>query len=273
MKCFEYYRKGKHTILPTMAAVRKGFDVQGVEWDKSYHAGEKYDFALCWGWRQDESLSEFWSGPRLYVEMGYIHARTANFRNPAEYCAARCGTISFCWDGCHGSSRNYAPDPAPSDRFDALGVEIKPWRRNPAGDVVILGQTEFDPVAVPAGRTTAWNQGLIAPAEAVFGAGRVRYRPHPRYTDFKDRPLLVDCRGARRVITYSSTAAVETVLAGIPTQVLSKRSIAWPVACHTFEEPEFTPDREQWAHQLAYRQWTLPEIESGEFWDTVKRGL
>jgi hypothetical protein len=54
--------------------------------------------------------------------------------------------------------------------------------------------------------------------------------------------------------------------------VLSPVSMAWPMASHNLREPVRTPDRSQWAYNLAYRQWTLEEIASGEFWETVRRG-
>lgn len=259
-----------------MLAIREGLDKQGVQIDPSYKQGEKYDFALCWSNRLDPYLRDFWAGPTLYAEVGYIH--TLDHFPPGEpgYRAHRAARASFSWGGKHGLGFEYLPASVPSDRYEALGLPLRPWRFNPDGEILVLGQSKFDPVAVPEGEQEAWNEKLIKPIRVAFPNNEVRFRPHPRYSAFKGNKLLDDASGARRVITFNSTAAVETVWAGIPTQVLSPISITWPVALRGFAFPEEClefRDRQKWANKLCYRQWDMDELKAGEFWSTVRRGL
>jgi hypothetical protein len=275
-RCFDYYRKGKHTIIPAMRAIHQGLTVHGVDCDKRpTDPLTEYDFALCWGGRQDERLRDLgWKGPVLYAEVGYISPAIKQFTTHDEYCAARYSHVSFSWNDWHGQGDDYLPESLPSDRWDALGVEMQPWRLQPDGEIVILGQAKYDIMAIPPGKHHAENENYLHSARKFYGEGvSVRFRPHPHYTGYTSPKLILDCAAARRVITYSSTSAIETVLAGIPTQVVSPYSMAYPMACHDFDEPEITPDREMWANRLAYAQWTLPELESGEFWEYVRRGL
>lgn len=44
------------------------------------------------------------------------------------------------------------------------------------------------------------------------------------------------------------------------------RAMAWPVTAHSLLEPLVMPEREWWAHDLAWTQWSLAELASGEAW-------
>ncbi len=274
-KYFNCYRPGKHTIKPAMRVIHAGLKAHGWECVKPYNKKAGCEFALCWGPKQDFNLKHNirWDGPVLYAEVEYISALSGKFTDYLEYATARSNHVCFSWNSMHGLGDDYLPAIVPTDRFDALGVVIHPWQLHPEGRVLILGQSIFDPMAIPPGEDRAWNETLVPLAERVFGEGKVDFRPHPRYTDFSSNTVGEAAHGYRRVVTYASTAAIETILAGIPTQVISAVSVAYPMACHEFTDYEITPDRAQWAAKLAYRQFTYPEIESGYFWDIIKPGL
>ena len=67
------------------------------------------------------------------------------------------------------------------------------------------------------------------------------------------------------VINWNSNPGVISALHGVPVFV-STESLAAPVGNLNFGEIEnpITPDREQWANDLAYTEWTVDEIRRGE---------
>ncbi|MDP0495697.1 MAG: hypothetical protein Q7Q73_05765, partial [Verrucomicrobiota bacterium JB024] len=101
-------------------------------------------------------------------------------------------------------------------------------------------------------------------------------RPHPlrpvglpgiptQDTQAHKEPDFTDCGLA---VTISSNSGVLSVLSGIPTVALDDRSMAWGVTARDYEA--VTPDRTQWAHHLAWKQWTRDEIANGDAWDALK---
>jgi hypothetical protein len=69
-------------------------------------------------------------------------------------------------------------------------------------------------------------------------------------------------------ITYSSSAAIDSILAGVPAVALSPASLAWPVADHGLNSvSELTlRERRPWLDRLAHSQWSIEEIERGIVW-------
>lgn len=129
------------------------------------------------------------------------------------------------------------------ERFDALHVELQPWRTE--GETVILPQRGIGPhrVAMP----PFWGEN----ARRTYG-GRVR--PHPGQNPCV--PLEQDLAKAGRVITWGSGAAIRALVLGIPVTSELKGWIG--------EQDNTDAGRLAMFRRLAWAQWTLPEIASGE---------
>jgi hypothetical protein len=81
-------------------------------------------------------------------------------------------------------------------------------------------------------------------------------------------------RGCHVVVTHGSAAAMDAIIAGVPAICLG-RSIALPVAetvLENVEKPRIPNDAERyiWCRNMAYCQWTAPELRSGEAWSELK---
>lgn len=148
----------------------------------------------------------------------------------------------------------------PSDRWRRLGMPLQDWRKS--GSAVIV----------------------CPPSKAIgefFGVDPFRWteiamRELARHTD---RPIQVKpkdsavtfaevLKDAWAVVVYNSNAATEAIVAGVPAFVLGQ-SAARPMAeCDLglIETPRY-PERERWAHGLAYQQFRLEEIRRGECWE------
>ena len=103
-------------------------------------------------------------------------------------------------------------------------------------------------------------QGVFRPHPLAYRRGGVR---PVAGTTLRDGSLAEELQRAAVVITFNSNTAVESVLAGVPTITMDPGSMAWDMTSHAIDDPLVTPERERWAATLAWRQWTLAEIESG----------
>ena len=182
------------------------------------------------------------------------------------------------WGGLNGRA-DFCNRGMPGDRFAALGLEIRPWRTD--GDhVVLCGQVPTD-ASVQHVDHAAWLEDT-ARALTRATSRPILYRPHPLgpglpvpgTVQSRERSFEEDLEGAWACVTFSSNAAVEAALAGIPVFACDGGSMALPIANRDLSQIErpALPDREQWAFDLAYAQWTLEEFENGTCWQHLSRG-
>lgn len=172
-------------------------------------------------------------------------------------------------------------------------LEIKPWRRDGNRIVLALQRPTDASIPVPEVRRSAYYRDwLLRTIDILLSVSPrpIYVRPHPASLKMdseakwievlrKDigsrahwdlRPIsfiecLADCWTC---ISYSSGSAVEAVIAGVPSIVGNSGSFAWDVSGHDVskvEEP-FTPERTSWLNDLAWVEWSLPEIEQGSPW-------
>lgn len=129
------------------------------------------------------------------------------------------------------------------ERWDSLGGYLSPWRSG--REVVILPQRGIGsaPVAMPAD----W------PARVQRETGG-RIRPHPGVRPAL--PLEQDLADAKQVVTWGSGAAVKALMFGIPVRSDMPNWIA--------EQDNTDAGRLAMFRRLAWAQWRLHEIESGE---------
>lgn len=132
-----------------------------------------------------------------------------------------------------------------SDRWDALGVDLKPWRTD--GETVLLPQRGIGCVQTAMPR--AWTQS------ALQKYPHARVRPHPGRS--KDaRPLSEDLARCAQVVTWGSGAAVQALMLGIKVHSDMPNWIG--------EQNNTDEGRLAMFRRLAWAQWRTSEIVSGE---------
>lgn len=185
---------------------------------------------------------------------------------------------SLGYDGLNGEA-DFLNVNSPPDRWEPHCHLMKPWV--PSGEAVLLiGQVKGDNSCNHVD-LDSWYKEIV---EDVKGRGLpIKFRPHPQTRAPTSPPTahmqigeLEACLDmAALVITLSSTVGVDSLLAGRPTVAMDPISMAYGVAARTIQEGlDMTeaPDREQWARDLAYAQWTKEEIASGEAWEHLREG-
>lgn len=166
----------------------------------------------------------------------------------------------------------------PGDRVDDLGIVLKSWRRK--GDQIVLAGSsqkyhDFYGLRHP----TQWAQKLVKQIQTAAPGRRIIYRPKPSWkeavpiegTEFSRQGDIYDVlENAWALVTHGSNAVFEAVCEGIPCVVLGD-AVAKPISSTSVEEIESPilanyEARHQWLANLAYWQWTLPELAGGNAW-------
>ncbi len=237
------------------------------------HIVSDADFHVVWGVHRRDGIIE-WSKangkPFLVMERGHVGDRTS---------WTSCG-----WNGL-GRRGHYATANDDGARWQQWAHLMQPWKHG--GEcVVVMGQVPSDQQVASLRRFSygklqgfyAWVQETI---DALVNQGhRVVFRPHPLAAKFgfpfaptgaeySKCTLAEDLSRAACCVTFNSTVGVESVLAGVPTVTVDEGAMAWDVAGHKLSET-IRPDRERWAHNLAWTQWSLEEISNGTAWDYLK---
>ena len=213
--------------------------------------------------------------PVLVIDSGYIRR--------GEYFAVGLGGINAEADFKNANS--------PADRFNALGVEIKPWREG--GEYVLLcGQRQID-ITLPC-PPPQWAAVMRDVVRSVTDLP-ILYRPYPSEPAVHARidgalpsrgSFEDDLADAALLVTHTSNVVVTALLGGIPC-VTTGKGVADRVVSiglksepepplptwargkaalirHVLDAPRHTlPDRVPFFHDLAYAQWTKDEMKSG----------
>lgn len=151
-------------------------------------------------------------------------------------------------------------DAAP-DRFRAFGRRVQAWRTS--GQHVLVcpnSETYFQLFGMTAAQ---WVRDTVAALQQVTDREiRVRWKTTAV-------PILSDLRDAWALVTFSSAAALDALIAGVPVFSLAPWSAAARMGRSSvaeIEAPAYPDDREPFLWNLAAQQFRLDEIASGYAW-------
>jgi len=212
----------------------------------------KADLLVLWN-RQgaSEAMANSWEtcgGTVLIAENGYFGRDAGGMQ-----------LFALAVHGHNGSG--WFPE-GDASRFDALGVELAPWR--PAnGPVLICGQRGIGAKKMASPR--GWEERISQRVKAMGHAPRVRR--HPGLVPPK-RTLADDLGDASHCVIWSSASGVQALIAGVPVSYTAPHWICSSAARHSLEGLG-NPLRDDAARLGAFRraawaQWSLAEIERGE---------
>lgn len=203
----------------------------------------------------------------VYVDLGYwarreggslagYHKVVVNGRHPTEYFQAT----------QHGP-----------ERFRRLGVKIADWR---GGKHVLVAGMSAKGAAVEGFLPNEWEVSAIQ-AVREFTDRPIIYRPKPSWVDAKAiqgaefepdidalERLLINCHA---VVTHHSNVAIDGLLRGVPAfSVGGAGSLLSLSDMSKIEQPWRPGNREQFAADLAWTQFTAAEMRSGAAWQHLK---
>ncbi len=148
-------------------------------------------------------------------------------------------------------------------RFKELGIEVRPWHQERGEYVVVCAQSGHF-MRLLAGVDYDWL-GDVLTSIRTYGMA-VRLRDWASDKGKLARSLPQDLQKAQALITWSSAAAVTSVIHGVPV-VCADTCAAYPMA-GSLHELDSLPRRERggWLGVLADNQWTLDEFRDGTAW-------
>lgn len=218
------------------------------------------DLFVCWNRYGDmhniATRVEQQGGTVVVAENGYVAPGgvSPHVTDPREWYALAIG-------GHNGSGTWPVGGP---ERWDALGVDLKPWRTE--GDHVLVCPNR------PFGRPDLimpidWADKVVKRLRKVTNRP-IRVRAHPGNGAHKT-PLADDLKGAHAVVIWSSSAGVQALIAGVPVICEAPAWICKGAADRNAECVEKVGDRggllsrEEGFHRLAWAQFHHTEIASG----------
>lgn len=159
-----------------------------------------------------------------------------------------------------------------AERWDALGVELKPWRSE-GGHILVCPNRSFGrPGYIMPVR---WAEDVRKRLEAVTQR-EVRVRAHPGNAAPK-RPLAEDLENAWACVIWSSSAGVHALIAGVPVICEAPAWICSAAAAEMHEvfenyrgarpdvaRPPSDVRRADALRRLAWAQWHVAELAEGE---------
>lgn len=192
-------------------------------------------------------------------------------------------------NGAFHDTGQFCDTPTDLTRWDRLarelGLAVKDYR--PDGEhILLVGQVPGD-ASLRGLDVVHWLESTVIDLRRITDRPIV-IRPHPlsdaaalrslrrrlkadRSVSWDTKPgssLRATLAKAWASVTYSSGAAIDSLLAGVPVIALNPASMAWPVSDHgvSYVLQPTLYERRPWLDRLAHSQWSIDEIESGEVW-------
>lgn len=171
---------------------------------------------------------------------------------------------------------NWLPDEAPSDRWDALGIDY-PKARGGGDYLLLCEQTPND--ASHGMDLDALNQWMLNAVNRCEASGiPYKKRRHPMNSfipeeEKPDCPIEEDLEGAFAVYCHNSNVGNDALLAGIP--VICDENCEYDPIYKDFahndikQNPSYPEGIEDYLNRLSYAQWTREEIANGKAFDYV----
>ncbi len=236
------------------------------------------NYAIKRGQAIKDILEAHQNNNHIVIEKGYVK-RYVDGKNLDEYLAVGWGGLNGRADFCNKDS--------PSDRWDKLDINLKPWKVNVNGPIILCGQVPWDS-SVQHLDYYKWCTDMINLLKnktsrlIYFRSHPAAERKRPGCTRFPDIQHISSnivlskvIENAWTVITYNSNVGVDATIEGIPNFAFDEGSMVWDMVNRDIDDLENPkiPNRRQWANNIAYSQWTLQEMTSGETWKHLRKKL
>lgn len=161
---------------------------------------------------------------------------------------------------------------------------LQPWHKK-GTDIVLAGSSQKYHDFYGLKDPTRWAQKVVASIRECSDRPIV-YRPKPSWSEATPiegtrfsqgaRTIDEDLQAAHVLVTHGSNAVFEAMLLGIPAIVLGDAVSRYlsdiDICTRSIETPRLASyaERHQWLCNLAYWQYTMPEIASGLLWDFIR---
>lgn len=248
---------GKHRARNIAQAMQLGIFACGDRPTQMVRGFRPADVVVSYGWKR---IGEYRRWPAfVYADLGYWGRDNGYHR--------------FCVNGW--SPEHYVRGSHPSNRFETLGLDIKPWRKD-GREIIVAGSTA-KACRDHGLRYQEWERQAI---QSLQGCGRpIVYRPKPNdlmATDLPGattdrRPISESLRSAYALVTHHSNTAIDALLAGVPVHCHTGAAAAISVPLDCIADAPLLEGREQFLFDVAWLQWNYEEMKSGQCWRHLRK--
>lgn len=168
------------------------------------------------------------------------------------------------------TKNNYQHDgtgPATSDRFKAFRRQIMPYSKG--GRHILVCPNSAVYFGLHGMDVQAWLAETVATIRQYTDRPiRVRWK-----TDRALRPIAEDLVDCWAVVVYSSAAALDALIAGVPVFTLAPFAASYRMGLSDLskiEAPIYPGGRDGFLSNLAANQWSLQEILRGDAWRALQ---
>lgn len=166
----------------------------------------------------------------------------------------------------------------PNDRLSKLGIRFKKYDK--LGNAILFdGASNKYCLWVGLGDWVEWGQSVVDRIRQ-YTDRPILYRPRPSNNEppkikgarLSVGPLINDLGCSAVVVSYGGNIGWDAAIAGVPHFAIGD-SIARPISetdWNMLDDPLIPDRRNAWASNVAYCQWTLEELASGEAWGYIK---
>lgn len=228
------------------------------------------DVAIAYGWIHRDIFHAYRdAGARFaYWDLGYWNRRPKNAPSDGHHRLA-----VDDWDTAAKMIRD-----CPSDRFEQLGIEIRD-RQAPGENILVAGMS--DKAAWTHGYAyNEWEDRTVLELSRMAPGQSIVLRPKPNKRAPAATSLESDLNHCKLLVTHHSNAAVDALLTGVP--MWAKKGVASLLASPELTSTDLAhpgglyPHPEAvrgLMHDIAYAQWSVPEMRSGAAWEHIRRIL
>ena len=161
--------------------------------------------------------------------------------------------------GGHNGS-GYWPE-GDESRWSRMGIDIKPWRTD-GEHILVCGQRGIGSKLMRS--PSRWHEAMAKVLSQVTDRP-IKVRPHPGR---KPNPIALakDMEGAWAIVVWSSSVAGKALIKGIPVYYQAPHhvlDICMENTVKNIDLPKYK-DRLQGFRRMAWAQWTIEEIATGE---------
>ena len=235
-------------------------------WPKAEHCNQtvpsfsEKDLTVIWGLLQ--GCQQYMKDPWIFTDMPYHGRYNGDFEK---------SYWRWCYNGLHDNRMLNVP----SDRFEKWNINVKPWQD---GDEIVILPSSNNMTRYSCGMDAeTWTNKMYEHVKANTSKKvRVRLKPRANGTsgpNVADVSIEEDLKNAHAVVTSSSLAGIDALKIGVPvfTNVPEHNPVAWCANTDftKLNNPEYY-DREHLFYNLAYKQYSIPEMRDGTCYENSK---
>lgn len=256
-------------LMPALADGMRAFgdtihDVRSFEVAHDHDAGVFYSISGAGRWAYPKYVES--KKPFVFIDKGYSRPAFNLFRiaindfQPLDYF----------------QQTKHKPD-----RFERLRIEPKKYRSPSGWPILFDGASDKFCRWKDLGDQYEWGKRVVARLQK-YSSRPIIYRPRPGHRvppripgcQYSTDALEGDLVRCGLVVSYGGNIGFDAVCAGKPHFALGD-SIARPISeiDMGYVDDVFTPKAEvrlQWLYDVAYCQWTVAELQSGEAWAHIR---